>query len=288
MIHGLPGGSFGKPELCYGPALDSILALKQNLTGGAFEALTAGTGDSFAIRSYAGGSRAWLLEAWGGNSATKCEFRVRSPRLHDNVQGIRMEHQFNPTTSVSDGDPQMYLPPYIRQPLYAVDTLTVEANGTANDDVDLVLLVYYEDLPGIAANLRTFEEISSRAIDQCGVLVTPTAGTTNNYGTSVTLTSTQDLLKSDTEYAIFGFTTDLPFTSLGIRGTDTGNMRVAAPGHWDSRRTAGWFIDLAIAYGLPLIPVIHSNNKGGVLIDAVSASNAATVPNVSLLLAELQ
>ena len=269
-----------------GAALISTLGLKQNITGGAFEALTPGTGDSFSVPSYRPGSTAWLLEAWGANSTTKCQFRIRSPRLHDNVQGIRLAAQFNPTQSGADGNPQLYLPPYVRQMLYPSDTLTVEVNGTAMDDVDLIYLTYFEDFPGISANLRTWEEIQARIVNTLGVLVTPTAGAANDYGTSEALNADDDRLKADAEYAVLGLTVDLPCTSIGIRGPDTGNYRIACPGHWDSQRSAGFFVALSQMYGLPLIPVIHSNNKGTTLVDAVDAAGA-TAPNVTLILAEL-
>jgi hypothetical protein len=47
-----------------------------------------------------------------------------------------------------------------------------------------------------------------------------------------------------------------------------------------------WFVELADRYALPLIPVINSNNKGNVLLQAADAAGA-TVPHVTLLLAEL-
>lgn len=270
-----------------GIALDSILALKQNITGSAFEALTPGTGDSFSIKSYSPASRAWLLEVYGGNSVTKCQFRIRSPRMHDNVQGLRMAWEFNPTLSGGDGDPQMLTAPYVRQMMYSTDVLVIEVNGTANDDVDLVSLIYYEDLTGVAANLRTWEEVSNRGVNTLGLLVTPAAGTANDYGASEAINTDQATLKANTEYAILGATTDLPSTSLGIRGTDTGNLRVAMPLSWDNRRNAGWFVDLAVAYGLPLIPVFNSNNAGSTYTDLVSATNSALAPNVCLQLLEL-
>lgn len=269
-----------------GRALTSVLGLKTNITGGAFEALTPGSGDSFNIFSYPQSSRAWLLEAWAGNSATKCQFSIRSPRMHDNVRGIRMAYMFNPTLSGADGDPQLLLPPYMRQPLYSSDTLTVEVSGTANDDVDLVQLHYYEDLPGVDADLASWEEVSARAVDAVGILVTPTAGATNDYGTSEALNTDDDRLKADTDYALIGITTDVPVTSIGIRGPNTGNLRIACPGHWNERQSGGFFVDISRMYGLALIPVINANNKGNTQIDAV-ASNGAVAPNVTLQFLEL-
>jgi hypothetical protein len=47
-----------------------------------------------------------------------------------------------------------------------------------------------------------------------------------------------------------------------------------------------WFKRLAIAYGLPLIPIINSANKGGTQVEVVGDENGGTA-NVTLWLAEL-
>src|SRR5206468_4814378 len=98
--------------LVVGVILDDITAFKNSLTGGAFEALAAATGESLSIRWLGQNTKVELLEAWGGDSATKCQFSIRSPLLHDNVRGIRISNMFNPTLSGADGAPQVYLAPY--------------------------------------------------------------------------------------------------------------------------------------------------------------------------------
>lgn len=270
-----------------GHALDSIAVGATNVTGGGgWDALAALTGDSLAIKSMEPGTSAYILEAWGGNSATKCDFSIRSPRLHDNSRGIRLAHQFNPTLSGADGNPQIYLPGIAKQKLYSTDVLVVETLATANDDVNFVMSIFYEGLGGISARLTTPEDVLSRQKNLVGIRVSPTAGASNAYGTSEAINADDDRFKADTDYALLGFTTDLPFTSLGIRGPDTGNVRCAAPGHWNAAITAGWFVDLSRRHNLPLIPLISSNNKGVTMVDAVDAvTNVA--PLITLIFAEL-
>src|SRR5207244_2958790 len=74
----------------YGVALIGTHSFKQNITGGAFEALAAGTGDALAVPNFVDGSRAYMLEAWGASSAAVADFSIRSPSFHDNTRGIRM------------------------------------------------------------------------------------------------------------------------------------------------------------------------------------------------------
>jgi hypothetical protein len=263
------------------------MALGTNVTGGGgWDALTAGSGDSLTVKSFDPGSRAYILEAYGGNSTTKCDFSIRSPRLHDSTRGIRLAHQFNPTLSGADGNPQIYLPSIAKQELHSTDTLVVETLATANDDVNFVMVVYYENLGGIDARLISAEEAMARQKNLVGIRVSPTAGASNAYGTAEAINADDDRFKADKDYALLGFATDLPFTSLGLKGPDTGNLRIAAPGHWNTAITSSWFIDLSRRHNLPLVPVINSNNKGVTFVDAVDAvTNVA--PLITLIFAEL-
>src|SRR5687767_4410023 len=148
-----------------GVAIDTITAFKDSLTGSAFEALAAGSGDSLTLRFLDANADIRLLEAWGGNNATKCDFSIRSPLLHDNTRGIRFAHMFNPTTSVVDGDPQLYMSPYEFQKYRPSDTLIVEALGAASDDVTFTQLIWYEG-PGVPqSKFITYEECMSRAVN---------------------------------------------------------------------------------------------------------------------------
>ncbi len=269
-----------------GQALIGTLALKQNITGGAFEALAAGTGDSLAIPNFSPGSRAWILEVWAGNSAHAGEFDIRSPDFHDNTRGIRMAAMFNPTLSGADGDPQMLFPNYLRQPLYASDVLTVEVNATAADNVDLGFLSYFEDLPGAQQRLVSWAEVESRLVDYVGIRVSVTAGATGDWGTGRALNADDDRLKANTDYAVLGITTQLPCCAIGFTAPETSGRRIALPGHWNQQIGGGWFADLSQKYGLPLIPVVNSNNKGNVLFNAADPGGAIATA-ATVLLAEL-
>ena len=270
-----------------GVILDDITAFKDNLTGGAFEALAAADGESLAIRWLGDGTRVQLLDVWGGNNASKMDVSIRSPLLHDNTRGIRFAHMFNPTLSGADGNPQMYLPPYWRQPYEPTDTLIVEVSGTAADDATVSQLVKY-DSPGIqGARLMHAHEVESRLRNVVGIRVSPSPhATTSTYGTAEAINSDDDRLKANTDYALLGLTTDLPFTTLGIFGPDTANFTIPIPGHWNETITAGYFYDLSRKWNEPLIPVINSNNKS-VTFTKVATAGGGGAPLTCLLFAEL-
>jgi hypothetical protein len=270
-----------------GRIIDDITGFKDSLTGGAFEALTAADGESFSIRWLGPSTSVKLLEAWGGNNAHKCDFSIRSPLLHDNVRGIRFAHMFNPTESGADGNPQMYLPPYWRQPYEPTDTLIVEANGTASDDVTFSQSLLYETPEDIGGRFERAEVVEARLRNLVGIRVSPAAAaSTSTFGASEAIDTDDNRLKANTDYALLGITSDLPFTTLGIYGPDTGNFTVSMPGHWDEKVSAGWFYEMARRWNEPLIPIINSNNKGVTYVKVADAGGG-TAPLISLLFAEL-
>lgn len=269
------------------PLLDSILAFKDGITGGAFEALAAADGDSLSIRDYGEGAEVTLLEAWGANNVSKCDFDIRSPLLHDNTRGLRFAHMFNPTQSGADGNPNLYLPGEYTQKYWRTDTLTVEVNGTAADDVTFAQLLYYEGASTPQAQLMTYEEVEALRVNTVGIRVSPAPpAATSTYGTAEAINTDDDRLKANKRYALLGLTTDLPFTCLALNGPDTANFRVAIPGYRDENVTAGWFMDIARRTRKPCVPVIHSNNRGNTFT-RIADVGGGTAPLVCLLFAEL-
>lgn len=272
-----------------GTFLDSITVFADAVTGGGgWDNLPAATGQSTTLRFLGEGSKAELLETWGGNNAHKCDFSIRSPLLHDNTRGIRFSYQFNPTLSGADGNPQIFMSPYFKQPLQPTDTLVFETLSTNADDVTFTALLKYESMQNIGGRFLTFNEVNNRLVNRVGIRVSPSAAaSTSTIGTAEAINSDDDRLKANTEYALLGLTTDLPFTTLIFYGPDTGNLPVAIPGHWNNLVATDWFYDLARRFNEPLIPVINSNNKG-VTYTAVADAGGGTNPLVTLQFAELR
>ena len=270
-----------------GVAIDTITAFKDSLTGSAFEALAAGSGDSLTLRFLDANADIRLLEAWGGNNATKCDFSIRSPLLHDNTRGIRFAHMFNPTQSGADGNPQLYMGSYEFQKYRPSDTLIVEALGAASDDVTFTQLVWYEG-PGVPdSKFIGYEECMAKAVNLVGIRVSPSAAaSTSTYGTAEAINADDDRLKANTWYALIGHTTDLPHTTLTIKGPETGNLRVPMPGSQIERLTASWFADIARRFQKRMIPVFNANNKANIFVEVADAGGGTT-PLTSLKFVEL-
>jgi len=270
-----------------GVAIDTITTFKDALTGGSFEALTIASGDSLTLRFLDASADIELLEWWGGNNATKCEFSIRSPLLHDNTRGIRVGQQFNPTLNVADGNPQMYMAPYDRQKYRPSDTLIVEANGTASDDVTNSQLVLYDGPAVPDSRFITYDEALARQVNKVGIRVDVSAhATTSTYGTAVALNATDDRLKANTWYALAGGLVDLPVTTVTIKGPETGNLRVPLPGHWNEQIGAGWFLELSRRFNKRLVPCFNANNKSNIFLE-VADCGGGSAPRVTLQFLEL-
>lgn len=260
-----------------GMALEVITGRVTNAAG-AFVALTPNTGDSFNVRNFSAPDTAQLIDAWA-LGATAGIARVRSPRLHDNVQGIRAK--FLAAT------PTPLLPSRTQQVLYAQDTLILEINDAGAETDILTILNFYSNLPGSGARLYDWATIDNRIRNVLTNEVSLVSGATlGDYSGSVAINSSFDLLKANTDYAVLGYVTDTSVQTIGIRGPDTGNFRVGGPGTSQRVETRDWFVKSSVENQLPLIPVFNSANKAGTLIDVSHNANAVTTV-CDLILAEL-
>lgn len=265
-------------------ALQTITVFKQNLTGGAFEALAAASGDSLTFFNVPQGSGAYLSEIWAVDNASPCELSLTASRFHDQTFGIRLAVPSGallaPTTR-----PSLLSPAGFDQPIFPSDVLAVSANGTAADNVNVTIQLYYPDLPGIDARLTTPAYVRADMKNLVGVRVSPSSGA-GTWGSSVTLNSVTNLLHANTDYAVLGFTAQTPIAALAIQGIDTGNLRVGGPVLAAPEHDAFLFADLSDKYNTALIPVINSNNAGAINVFAAHTAAAAKV--VDVLLAELR
>jgi hypothetical protein len=173
--------------------------------------------------------------------------------------------------------------------MYATDTLIVEQSGpaAAGEFGVVALLQYYDDLQGADARLFSPEDVLPRIEHLHGVACNVTTGATaGDYSGTQTLVADQDTLKADTEYAVLGYLVSGELAIVGIRGTETANLRIGGPGPLDPDVTAEWFVDLSRLLGKPCIPVFNSNNRGNITVDVASVL-AATAYTVTFILAEL-
>ena len=242
-----------------------------------FTALTMASGDTPTVQNFDPAGGALLLQAWV-DSQTAGEFRIRSPKLHDQVQGIRLGHVAS----------QVYplLPWGFTEKLFAQDTLIVELTGSATGgDIETAcMLIYYDDLPGIDAKLMHPAEIMGRTRHLVTVENTLALGAAGGYSGEEAIDAEFDLLKANTEYALLGGYVEGECAMIGYRSPDFGNMRVGFPGADDlSFLTSNWFVMLSERYDLPLVPVFNASNKSNILIDGAQDENGTDVTVITLL-----
>ena len=262
------------------PAALELVSGRAVAPGTTFTALIASTGNSFTVRAAREGSFVLLLQAWADVQAAGT-LRIRSPLLHDNVQGIRLD--------TLAGDVVPLLPWGLGQLLTPQDPLTLELTGSAvAGDVELAaLLVYYSDLPGSDADLRSWDEIVPRIRNIVAVENTLALGVSGDYSGEEAMNAEFDQWRANREYALLGGFVDTECAAVRYRGADLGNYGAGFPGEPGIRHiTKDWFLLLSQAYGLPLIPVFNSANRAGVLIDGIQDENGADT-TVTSIFAEL-
>lgn len=244
-----------------------------------FTAVAANSGDSLTIPFFNGAADAFLFGIWSPG-ATKGQARVRSPRLHDASQAIRLQR------GAAVVEP--LLPLYLTQDIYPSDVLIAEVTGGAAETDMLGYHTYFDDLPGANARLADWETIRARVRNIYGQEVGPTAGgTAGQYGTARAINADVDTMKANTDYAILGVETDTKCAGFALKGPDTGNYRMGGSlPITPTNDTRDWFIKLSQNLGRPCIPIINSNNKGNTTIE-VADTSASTAPKVTLIMAEL-
>jgi hypothetical protein len=253
---------------------------------GFFTAGAAGTGvatpnqgDSFQVPAINPSSQARLEQVWAQGASTDF-VRVRSPRMHDANQGIRLRLPSFPSGGL--------LPWSADQPMYPLDTPIVEIDETAAATGAISLIYEYDDLPGVQQNLATWDEVDARilSIMGCDVLVgaIPAIG---QYSPGNAVNSLFDNFEAGYTYALLGYEVGAARMTIAVAGPDTSFIKVGGPGLANSIETREWFQRASRLTGRAFIPLIQANNKGAT--NVFQADNAASAAvNVTLILAQLR
>jgi hypothetical protein len=269
------------------PALQVLNFFKQNITGTNFEPLAAGTGDSLTFQDFTPGTAAYLANVAGVDDASICEVSLIASRFHDQIEGIAgwlpdgsALAPINRATSIS--------PPGFDQPIYPSDVMTVQVKGTAADNVNVCAVIYYSDLPGISAKLRTWQAVKAATVNLVGVDVALDASSgaaQGDWSLGVSLSAGGRRLDAGRYYAVLGFTSGLPLAAVGLSSFETGNLRVGGPVVADGEKDGNQIAALSDLYSAALIPVIAGNNQDTVLL--YCADPDATTVDITVMLAEL-
>lgn len=255
------------------PALQVLNFYSTSLTGGSFEALTAGTGDSATIQTTSQEPAGYLSSIYGTDDTSVCEISITATRFHDQTYGIRMALPAG--SGLAPAGRSLEISPLgIKQAVYSADVLSVKANGTAADNVNVTFMIYYPNLAGIDFNGITADQLRNLGGNNVGVRVSPTSGS-GDWGSSVALNSVTDLLHAGKDYALVGASSQTPVAAFGIQGIDSGNMRVGGPLLADPGLDATLFLRHAEAHNAALIPVFQANNAGAINIYAAHTTGAA-------------
>lgn len=260
-----------------GKAMEIITGRAANPSS--YTAVTMATGDSATVRNYPQGNEAFFLQAWA-QGATLGNMRIRSPRLHDNVQGIK--------ASFAAATPVPLFDEHLKEMLQPQDNLTIEIIDAGTETDMLSMLMYYDNLPGTDARLYDWATIKPRIVHTMGTEVDiTTGGTAGDYGGATAINATFDQFKANTDYAILGYVTNTAMCSVGVRSADFGNLRVGGPGTNNKIETRNWFTRQSDENGLPCIPVFNAANKSNTLVD-IATTQTSTAVTVTFLCAQLR
>lgn len=263
-----------------GRALDTVLFDVHNAATSAIgltAATVTGSGDPSSVRSFDAPAICRMDAAFVQGSGTR-QARLISPRLHDNVTGFTWQSPESPT--------QFLFPSQIGQPMYSVDQLTVQLDAAASSDTVAALLLYYTDLQGINADLRSWPDISPHVVNLKSMQVAVTSSATIGAWTDTVITTTENQLKADYRYALLGFETNAALLCMGLKGPATGNLRICAPGATNTFPLTEYFIRMTEHHGRPYIPVFKANDRGSTNI-SVAANTASVAASVYAILAQL-
>jgi len=257
------------------PAIDTVLGQVTNQV--ALTAVTVAPGDSLAVRSFQPPARAYLEDVTvkGGQSVTA---RILSPYLHDTTRGI---------TIITAQAPNLYgLPKAVAQELAPQDVLAVSAlSGGANSTL-VGLHMYYADLGSLSAKLSDWGTVKGLIGDIKPVEIDVTASATIGAWNDTAFTTTENLLRANTDYAVLGYTVDVACGLVAFKGQDTGFLRISGPGTPLQDVSANYFIDLDMNADTPHIPIINAANALNTTV-SVADNAASTAVKVQLILGEL-
>lgn len=261
-----------------GLGIDTIVAsaLNPGAAPAADNAVING-GDSKTVRNFAQTSRA-RLDFVCRQGATAGLVGVKSPRFHDVSRGLQWILSESPST--------VLMPRETGQPVYGADImqLTISGGGAETDGISIG--IYYYDIGGIAATLKSPGDILPNVVNIKPTEVDVAASATAFAWNDTALTTTENLLKANTWYAVLGYETDTAAVAVGVKGPETGNLRVCGPGAISGLLLADYFVEMSLRHGAPYIPVFNANNRANFFVSTAFAAVAGTV-KITLNLAEL-
>lgn len=261
------------------PAIDTVAFFATEGAAAAFPtALAAAPGDSLSIRNFPNGQTASLnalIYSAGGSERV----RIVSPNMHDNQTGLTFEPLEVPA--------QFLLPQDAAINVVANDTLAVYGGIAAAGTIAGALQVYYSQLPAISQRLHMWGDISGNVRYYKSVEVDLAAVAVGAW-TDTLVTTTENQLHSNKDYAILGYQCNEAVDVVGVKGSATGNLRVCGPGASSTLDITEYFVRMSETQKTPYIPVFNSDDRQAFYVSAFNhAAIAGAAAHVYLILAEL-
>lgn len=261
------------------PAIDTVGFFSTQGAASPFPtALGPAPGDSFGVRNFPAGQTA-ALEALIYSAGGAERVRVTSPNLHDNQTGITFEPAEIPAAFLIPGTMQVQL--------QANDVLAVAGGIAAAGTIAGALQIYYSQLPGIQARLHSWGDISGNYKYMKTVEVDMAAIAVGAW-TDTLITTTENQLHANKDYAVLGYQVSAAVDVVGIKGSATGNLRVCGPGATSTLDISEYFVHMSEENNVPYIPVFNSDDRFAIYASAFNhAAIGGAALHVYLILAEL-
>lgn len=263
---------------------------KANITGGTFaDNLTAqGTDSTTVLVPNSGGAR--ILEMWGINSAHVGEIQViytRPSSTHDQQHGYRFSVAGTALSGAGTIAAYDFLGSHGVVPLQPADVPTIQASGTAADNVVLQYLTEYDDIANVNIGFALPQTIENLRVSTFGFRSSAQAsGTAGAYGTARAINADDDRFHAGSWYAIRGITVQTPVVGVTLVGPDWGGFRIGCPAGPLYPGSPSYFVDQSMKWGKPMIPCFQANNKSATLVQVVDAA-ASTTPQIDFECYEL-
>lgn len=239
--------------------------------------VTPAGGDIITVPNFTLPAKAYIEKVAVSGAAVDF-LRIRSPRMHDANQGLRVR-----VTATLRRD---LLPFGLQEVVYPADTPIVELDATGAATNGILFSYAFDDLTGASPRLATWEAIQPRIAHTMGCEVTVTSGAIGQWGASAALNSSFDNFEAGADYALLGYTCDTACLGVAVTGRDTNNLKMGGPGSTDPLETRNYFVAWDRSVPNARIPIIAANNRGSTFLQNVDVA-AATVAHVTLFLAQL-
>jgi hypothetical protein len=264
-----------------GHAVDTVAAFSTQAGAGAFPiALAAFPGDTLGVRAFPHTAKAWIHAILYGSNAAGQKLRVVSPLLHDNVTGLTFIPPENPAAFLLPTEAGIELSP--------VDVITFQGSCGAATTITGGLVNYYENVRGADAHLVRWQDISDNIKYYKSVEVSNGAIAVGAW-TDTLITTTENQLHSDKDYAVLGYQVSAACDIVGVKGAFTGNFRNCGPGQAATLDVTEYYINMSENWRKPYIPVFNANDRFAI---SVSQANHVAIgggaAEVILIVAELR